>query len=301
MIFRLVHSGAGWTLTPIYTFQGGTDGGVPYAKVLFGPEGALYGTTSGGGAAGYGTVFSLRPPASACRAALCPWTETVLYNFNNGSDGGNPYLGDLTFDQAGNIYGTAAGGGAYGYGVVFKLTHSGGGWTESVLWNLTGGGDGANPYSGVIFDSTGNLYGTAAYGGLGYGTVYELSPSQSGWTEKTLYVFTGQDQGNAVGGVTMDANGNLYGTTGGVEGLGEAYELSLSNGNWVFSLLQSFNGYEGPFDTPTLDSQGNLYGTSAFTGGNGEVFKLTPSDGRWIYTHLHDSTLTTERTRSAES
>jgi uncharacterized repeat protein (TIGR03803 family) len=194
-VYRLSRAGSGWTVTPLYSFLGGTDGAYPVADVAFGPNGTLYGTTSGGGNGGYGTVFNLRPPASVCKTVLCPWTETVLYRFTGGSDGGfgnfpYGYADVLVFDRAGNVYGTTPNGGAYGYGVVFKLTQSGGSWTESVLWSFTGGDDGANPLSGVIFDSAGNLYGTAESGGThGEGVVYELSPSESGWTQSTLYSF----------------------------------------------------------------------------------------------------------------
>ena len=145
------------------------------------------------------------------------------------------------FDHSGNIYGTTSNGGAHGYGVVFELTHSGGTWTENVLWSFTGGDDGGSPLSGVIFDSAGNLYGTGVSGGAhGDGVVYELSPSQSGWTQTTLYSFSGADAPFPAGGVTMDANGNLYGTTGGPLGQGEAYELTQTSGNWSISRRQFF-------------------------------------------------------------
>lgn len=289
-VYRVAHAGSGWIVTPLYSFRGGMDGANPVANVTFGPDGTLYGTTAAGGLGGNGTVFSLRPPVSACRAVLCPWTETVLYRFTGGSDGATPSYADaLVFDQAGNIYGTTANGGAHGYGVVFKLTHSVGTWTESILWSFTGGDDGGCPLSGVIFDSAGNLYGTAVCGGAhGDGGVYELSPSELGWTQTTLYSFSGADAPFPVGGVTMDVNGNLYGTTGGPQGQGEAYELTQSSGNWSISRRQILSpSYNGPYDTPTLDAEGNLYGTSSFLGaGCGEVFKMTPSGSGWIYTQF---------------
>lgn len=289
-VFKLSHVGTGWTLSTLHAFVQTGDGALPAARVVFGPDDTLYGTTYSGGQAGKGTVFNLRPPPTACKSVLCPWTESVLYSFTGGSDGGGPYFGDLIFDAAGNIYGTTNGGGAHGEGVVFKLTRSNGGWTESVLYSFTGGDDGSYPYSGVTFDSAGNLYGTATYNGSGgNGTVYELSSSGSGWTESTLYSFDGGpgDGGSPIGGVIFDAHGNLYGTTnlGGPGGGGTAWELTPSGGNWSFTLLQGFTGYEGPFATPTLDSAGTVYGTSMFTGGgDGEVFKLTSSGGGWHYT-----------------
>jgi len=289
LVYRIVHQGEGAVLSPIYNFHGG-DGDTPYARVLFGPDGLLYGTTAFGGAGSDGTVFSLQPPATACETVLCPWVETVLHGFTGGADGGYPEFGDLSFDQAGNIYGTTESGGSSGDGVVFKLSRSGGGWTESVLWNFTGHGDGGGPYAGVIFDNAGNLYGTATFGGASnLGTVYELSPTQSGWTETTLYSFTNNDRGNPFGGLAMDANGDLFGLTGGGYGPGAAYELTLLNGSWSFTLLQSFTEEEGPLAAPTLDAQGNLYGPLPFGGedGEGEIFKLTPSGNQWIYSAFY--------------
>ena len=292
-VYRLSRAGSGWIATGLYSFQGGTDGGNPVANVTFGPDGTLYGTTTAGGN-GFGTVFNLRPPASVCKSsALCPWTETVLYRFTGGSDGGfgtPSYADALVFDRAGNFYGTTPIGGTHGLGVVFKLTRSGSGWNESVLWSFTGHLDGSFPASGVVFDRAGNLYGTASDGGTyNAGVVYELSPSGLGWTQQTLYSFTNQDQPPPYGGVAMDAQGNLYGTTGGDTGGAEAYELTLSGKNWTVSRRQIFSVYEGAYDTPTLDAQGNLYGTIVGGGGGlGEVFKLAPSGNGWIYTDLYD-------------
>ncbi len=298
VVYRLVHESDGWLFSPIYSFGSrGHDGSDPEAKVIFGPNGVLYGTTYQGGAENRGTVFSLQPPASACKAFLCSWVETVLYSFTGGADGAYPQFGDLAFDQAGNIYGTTGNGGSgtgcesYGCGVVFKLTRSGSGWTESVLWNFTGGNDGAGPLSGVIFDSAGNLYGTTGFGGsIGFGTVYELSPTQSGWIQTTLYSFTSNDYGNGAGGLIMDAQGDLFGITGDLQS-GAAYELKPQNGSWSFILLQSFTGllFTGPLTAPTFDSQGNLYGPLPNGGSeeNGEIFKLFHAGDQWIYTPFY--------------
>lgn len=288
VVFRLARQGEGWALSPIYTFGSQDhDGNTPYSRVIFGPGGLLYGTTVSGGAEDYGTVFSLQPPASACKAALCPWIETILYSFTGGADGGYPEFGDLAFDQAGNIYGTTANGGNSSNGVVFKLAPSSGGWTESVIWNFGGSGDGALPFSGVIFDSAGNLYGTTAFGGgRGYGTVYELSPTQSGWSETTLYSFTG-NIGNGSGGLAMDAHGDLFGITGGLDGgISAAYELTPQNGSWSFHVLEDFGDeYIGAVASPTLDSHGILYGPLPTIGEDftGEIFQLTPSGNQWLY------------------
>lgn len=292
-VFRLKRAGASWILSTLYSFAGGADGASPAGGVIVGPDGNLYGMTQYGGTGcaphGCGLVYRLRPPATFCRAVSCPWTKTTIYSFDyNG--GGYPNNGNLTFDQAGNLYGATAAYGAYGKGTVFKLTSSNGVWMQSVLWSFTGGNDGALPYSTVIFDSAGNLYGTAYAGGAaGDGTVYELSPSGSEWIEKTLYTFTGGYDGyQPIGGVSMDQQGNLYGTTfsGGSPGQGTAFELTPSGGTWSYALLQTFSGYDGPYATPTLDPAGNVYITSTFStldGGNqaGGVFQLTPSNGGW--------------------
>ncbi len=214
----------------------------------------------------------------------------MLYKFT-GPDGDEPLYGNLAFDQAGNLYGTTVGGGTYDLGTVYELTPSNGGWTESVLWSFTGGNDGNQPLSGVIFDSTGNLYGTTVLGGANRaGNIYELSPSASGWTEKTLYSLNGGYEGYEIlGGVAMDQRGYLYSTArfGGTGGAGTAYQLSPSGGGWKYTLMQAFSGIAGPVDTPTLDAAGNVYVTSTFTGGNGSVVKLTPSNGGWNSVTLH--------------
>ena len=287
-VFRVSHSDSGWTLSLLYAFKGGADGGQVMSRVALGP-GGVYGTTPIGGSAGNGTVFVLKPPVSICQAIVCSWTKTTLYNFSGGSDGSRP-SGDLLFDNAGNLYGVTTGGGAFGKGAVYKLTRSGNTWTQTVLWSFSGGADGDGPSSGLVFDSSGNLFGTTSYGGNGWGVVYELSPSGSGWTQKTLHAFTYYDP-NPFGGVAIDSAGNLFGFTGANSGPGTAYELSPSPGGWVYTLMHTFDpSYEGPFDAPTLDGQGNVCGTSAFAGGSGEVFKLTPAGNGWTFTPLYDFT-----------
>ena len=291
-VFKMSRVGSGWVLTTLYTFAGGSDGARPASRVIFGPDGALYGTTSQGGSNGMGTVFNLRPPATVCRSASCPWTETILHNFT-GSDGAAPQLGDLLFDAAGNIYGTTSAGGASGRGVVFELKRSGGGWTESVLYSFAGGNDGAAPYAGVIFDAAGNLYGTTTLGGAhSLGTVYELAPSQSGWSEAILYAFGRSDLSfTPYGGVIFDGQGNLFGTAcGGPNGAGTVYELEPANGSWTYNLVYGFSGYAGPRDAPTMDASGNIFLTNLNTGPEqaGSVYELTPGAGGWTATDLYD-------------
>jgi uncharacterized repeat protein (TIGR03803 family) len=313
-VFKLKRSASGFTLNPLYKFSGGSDGAGPVSGVVFGPNGTLYGTAHAGGEQnctifeypGCGLVFNLRPQASFCRSVLCPWTETVLYRFTGGTDGANPW-GNVTFDHSGNLYGTAEFGGiascSNGCGTVFELMPSGGSWTETVLYSFTNGSDGWHPYAGVTFDTSGNLYGTnfwAAAGGCqgqGCGTVYQLTPSGSGWTQNTIYAYQGgSDGGLPVGGVIFDPSGNLYTTTlsYGAGGTGTVVELSPSNGNWTFNLLSSLSGgtRSGPEANLVMDQAGNLYGTAIYAGvhAEGVVFKLTLSGGTWIYTSLHDFT-----------
>jgi len=148
-------------------------------------------------------------------ASLSGQTEKTLHNFNT-LDGSSPQSG-LTMDAAGNLYGTTAEGGTYGAGEVFELSPNGsGGWTETVLYSFTGGADGSTPFSsGVIFDSSGNLYGTTVTGGAkNKGAVFELSPAATGWSERVLYSFrSGNDGALPYAGLVFDPAGNLYGAT----------------------------------------------------------------------------------------
>ena len=294
-VFRLARKGSGWIFTTLYSFTGGADGGNPYARVIFGPDGSLYGTTSEGN----GTVFNLKPPPRATANVLGGWTETVLYSFKVGADGATPVGADLVFDQAGSLYGTTDAGGTGncqgGCGTVYKLTPSNGGWTESVLHTFTTqGGDGQRPWSGVIFDQSGNLYGTTQNGGAyhAYGTVYKLIPAGLTWTEQILYSFQGKDDGEfPYSGVIFDQAGDLYGTTccGGSDGVGTVYEFTPSSGTFT-TLYSNFGGYGGLDGNLVMDAAGNLYGTTQSGGAYnfGSVFKLTPGGGGWTYTSLHD-------------
>jgi uncharacterized repeat protein (TIGR03803 family) len=305
-VFRLKPKNSSFVFNLLYSFTG-SDGYNPFARVIFGPNGTLYGTTYIGGAYNGGTVFNLSPPPHACKSALCPWTETVLHSFGL-NDAANPGYGDLIFDQAGNIYGTAQTVARhYIYpGAVYELTPSGSGWTENLLYIFTGGEDGAYPDAGVIMDQSGNLYGTTAEGGdlacqppHGCGTVFQLTPSGSGWTENTLYSFSGGNDGwYPEAGLIFDPSGNLYGATQGVSGSGgTVFKLTpAGNGNWTYALIYSFTGIDGnncgPSRTLVMNGLGSLYGTTPCGGVNnaGTVFKLTPSGGNWTYTSLHDFT-----------
>ena len=281
-VFRLEPQGSGWVFTPLYNFQGGTDGSSPYARVIFGPDGGLYGTTAGGGTNGLGTVFNLRPPATFCRSVPCPWTETIIHSFG-GADGTQPQA-EVVFDQAGNMYGTTVLGGALGQGSVYELTRSGGAWTEHVLYSFMGGSsDGANPVSGVTFDQSGNLWGTTLVGGRTYGTVYQLAPSGGGWQETFLHKFSYVvDGAYPQGGLVLDS-GDLYGTTErgallhGYFG-GTLFQIRHLIGGWILSTQCVFEGTDynrdvGSEASLAIGPDGNLYGTTIkYSNGLGSVF-----------------------------
>jgi uncharacterized repeat protein (TIGR03803 family) len=169
-VYELTRPGAGWIETILHSFTG-SDGDGVYAGLIFDPSGNLYGAASTGGADGGGTVFELTPLNGS-------WSISRLYAFSTGQ--ANSPAGSLVLDATGNLYGTGSMGGAYGYGAVFKLTPSNGSWTYTSLHDFTGGGDGAYPYSSLLLDAKGNLYGTTTYGGLaqgfaGYGVVFEIA------------------------------------------------------------------------------------------------------------------------------
>lgn len=171
-IYELTPSGSNWISTSIYSFTGGSDGGFPLAGVVFDQSGNLYGATTAGGAGQGGTVFELSPVSSG-------WTYSLLYSFSKANSGllvAGP-IGDLVVDTAGNLYGTTFSDGAFGFGAVFKLTNSGGGWSYSSLHDFTNGADGGFPYSNLIFDASGRIYGTASSGGaFGKGAVFQITP-----------------------------------------------------------------------------------------------------------------------------
>lgn len=294
-VFQMKHRGDAWTLSTLYQFDYGE--WIPQSRVVQGPGGALYGTTSTGGNSenctefGCGTVYDLRPPQTICRSVSCRWSAAIVSL--DGNDGWEPGFVDPAFDAAGNMYVTTIVG-VNGDGNVVQLTRSGGAWTSTSIHDFSGA-DGDSPYSGVTLDAQGTLYGTTWMGGSNnVGTVYRLARSGSGWTLDTLYTFHGADGANPVGGLVFDQAGNLYGTTeyGGAGNGGTVFELSPTGGGWNFTLLHSFTGMFGPLATLTFDAAGNLYGTTYSVGafGEGSVFKLTRNNGSWNFTGLYDFT-----------
>ena len=256
-----------------------SDGAYPESSLTFDAAGNLYGTTSAGGL-GYGTVFELTPNGNG------GWNETVLYSFTGGADGATPAHSAVIFDSVGNLYGTAYSGGANGYGVVFELSPAGASWTETVLYSFANTPDGANPVNSLIMDPAGNLFGRTLYGGGGNGIVFELSPSGGGWTEQVIYAAE-TEASNA--GLTMDAAGNIFGTT-----YSTVFELSPNgNGGWNPNVIHTFcSGKDGcdAEGTLALDQAGDLYGTTV-NGGNysyGTVYKLGPGEQGWTEKLIHN-------------
>jgi hypothetical protein len=211
-----------------------TDLNNPQAPLIADAAGNLYGTTVSGGTSGYdGGVFEISPPA----AIGGPWTETILYNFTGGADGTMP-VGGLVMDANGALYGTTSEGGTGLYGTVFQLSPpavQSGAWTKTILFSFDNGNDGGSPVSALVFDKSGNLYGTALAGGGGSGgVIFELSPpaiSGDPWTETVLYSFVYATK--SVTGCKPQAsllpaqNGAFYGTAmycGANDG-GVAYEI----------------------------------------------------------------------------
>ena len=308
---------AAGTYKVLHVFKGGADGATATASVIFDGVGNLYGITSEGGnlsdcgGLGCGVVFKLSPSTGG------GWTESVLYRFTDSGDGGCFPSGSLIFDQAGSLYGTATNCGAHGGGTVFRLTPGrDGNWTETPLYSFTPVSQGGFfPYSGVIFDGAGNLYGTTWVGGNlscgdggGCGVVFKLAPNpDESWTESVLYSFNGDRDGafpSLYGGVMFDGAGNLYGVTqqgGGnnsegcfAGGCGVVFKLAPnSDGSWTEGVLHRFtDGKDGAIPTGSLipDTTGNLYGVGGVGGalGSGTVFILTPKpSGSWQENVLH--------------
>jgi uncharacterized repeat protein (TIGR03803 family) len=256
-IFKLSNNGSAWNLTVLYAFGGLTDGATPYSTPVFGPGGALYGTTLAGGTNG-GTVFALKPASTACVSSPCAWIHTVIYDFN-GLDGTGP-AGDVIFNQLGTLYGTTLAT-TYTYGSVYTLTPSGRTWTHTTLYSFPEPTDGDGPWDGVIMDSAGNLYGVTYTGGAyGWGTVFELTPSDSGWQEHILHDFTnGSDGRFPLGALIFDHSGNLFGSTtaGARNNGGTLFELTPSGDGWAFKTIHTFDGTGGPHDRLTIDASGN--------------------------------------------
>ena len=280
-LFKLTPNQDGsWTESILFEFLGDSATGAFPGGLTFDSSGNLYGTTGTGGPCddlGCGTVFKMTPNPDGS------WTHTTLFDFPGLADGTFPTYG-LTFDGAGNIYGSTSEGGTKGCGTIYQLSpNPDGSWTHTVLYTFTCNNsiDGSTPAGGLVLGSNGQLFGTLMMGGnttnctgLSCGRVFVLAKNSSGaWVYHTLYSFTGgTDGGSPKTGLVLHA-GKLYGTTyfggnlscGGFSGCGVLFELSNSNGAWTEQVLHTFEaGSDGayPVATPVFDAAGRLYNAS---------------------------------------
>lgn len=283
-----------WKYTIIYRFNDERSGMNPTSAPVFGPDGALYGATAGGGRDFAGTIFKLTGSGDRL------WTRTVLHQFRSTNPNSGPQ-GPLLFHPSGDtIYGTTYAGGANFHGTVFQLKRgAGGAWAHSVIHTFKAPhqepADGGLPRGGLVFGNDGAIYGTTEQGDDGGswngGTIYRLKRAADGkWDYRILHEFIGgEDDGYAPkSGLTMDREGNFYGTTagGGARSAGVVYKLSRSaSGRWGVRVVHSFdhaNGGDAPWSQPVLKS-GALYGTTLQGGpltgcgtGCGIVYRLRP-------------------------
>lgn len=327
-------NGQPWIETVLHVFKGRAlgDGGTPGGGLVMDGAGNLYGTTAYNGTGpcmvlgavvGCGTVYELSPPSQLGGS----WTESVLYNFQGGSDGFAPD-GDLVFDKAGNLYGATLFGGGRGTncgdllypncGTIFELsppTTKGGVWAENVLYSFGGlepwsiPGDGSEPNGGLVFDEAGDIFGTTAYGGTpagicqpnGCGTAFELAPPRQeggAWTENVVHRFLAQpSDGASPNGNLVVTNGALYGTTrsGGTHEEGVIFELEpSSNGSWTESLIHIFaDGSDGVSPSSLIfGPSGTFYGAAdGPTGQTGVIFQMEPpiqKEGIWNLVPVYD-------------
>ena len=277
-------SGGGWKEKVIYSFSAtGADGINPSAGMTIAPDGTMFSTAPDGGAYNGGVIFSMKKTSKG-------WKQTVIHSINFPSEGGFPYEG-LLRDEAGNLYGAAPAGGASQNGVIYRLSLTKKGWVDTVLYNFTDqNGDGSGLYwIDLISDKSGNIYGATSFGGTnGTGTVWELvySGTKKTYSESILYEFGASGSGdgdNPYGGLAMDSEGNLYGTTlnGGASNLGTSYKLTKQGKTWKETILHSFLGANDgaqPTGNPYLDAKGRVYGM-AETGGTsnlGIAYRITP-------------------------
>ena len=290
-VYSLGNNSGTWVEDPLFQF-GSANGGYPsYGDVVVDSSGNLYDSSPASGNYYNGVVYELT------RADR--WSESILYSFQGAPDGTAPLDGPL-LARGGNLYGTASAGGVNGYGAVYELSPSAGGWTETVLYSFTNGNDGGAPASNLVVDRAGDLYGATQTGGTyGGGTVFQLIPSPAGtWRLNTIYQFRSsalaapvgtQSGGCAIQGLgsnrtlTIDSAGNLYGTTSGdvLNPWGSVFKLHpVASIDWSYTPLHSFTGTTDggvPWGSVILDGSGNLYGTAALGGANscGVVFEVT--------------------------
>jgi uncharacterized repeat protein (TIGR03803 family) len=300
LVVSLLASAHAQTETILYNFAGLSAGANPTTGLISDSQGNFYGVTLNDGANGCGVVYEVSPYYSG-------WLETPLYAFSCGSNDG-AFPSNLVMDSAGNLYGATEFGGNVtacpdGCGIIYELSPSASGWTETVLYSFNGS-DGLAPNS-LIRDAAGNFYGTTGLGGeWNSGTVFELSPSENGWIETVLYSFTDGGDGSYPNSLVLDPEGNLYGTAeaGGdfdtycPFGCGVVFKLTSHRWGWLEKVLYSFSGAsDGAHPNGViLDAAGRLYGTtyeggscSSDSQGCGVVFRIIGGIFGWRQSVIH--------------
>jgi uncharacterized protein YceK len=330
-------SGTAYTISTLATFAGGTAGGTPVGGLVADSAGNLYGAAYSGGStatackqsglSGCGLIYKLTKPASGTT-----WTRSTVYTFTGGADGIGP-VGNLVIDSTGTLYGVTKGGGCtpsldypIGCGTVFKLVPSGSSFTYAQAYKFQGGAaDGAAPAGPLALDKTGDIYGATQYGGAANcstgqaggpdarcGTVFKLTKSGTSYTEAILHIFTdGTDGSIPSGGVVLDKDNNVYGTTiqGGTDtglclnfnfsGCGQVFKLTKPKTGtvWKKTALYNFLGSDGATPSSLLiTSKGQLFGVNAENSTAqscavsayycGTAWKLVATKGVWKETVL---------------
>jgi uncharacterized repeat protein (TIGR03803 family) len=287
-VFEITPSQGVYTLTTIYNFTGGDDGGGPLAGLVMDASGDLFGTTGGDGANGDGVVYELTPSGGS-------YTPHTIYTFTGDNNGGGP-TGDLILDGSGDLFGVTTYAGANNAGTVFELTpDTEGGYTINTLFAFpfnVGSGLGS-----LVIDNNGDFFGTTSMGGThGDGTVFELTPGAGGYTYSILHTFTdGIDGAYPSNSIIIDSSGDLFDSTyTGSNTWGTVFELSPGTTDYTFNTLYSFTGGDNgqlPSGGLVLDGSGDLFGTTS--GGiyaghtNGTVFELTPGSNGYTLNTLH--------------
>ena len=295
-VFELSPSQSGWSFATLYKFQSTTDGWSPASPLTIGPGGIFYGATVDGGIeGGGGTVFRIAPHCAdpGCKQRL--WTKATLYRFAQCDGAGTN--GGLVLDRAGNLYGTTIAACSH-RGQVYELSPARGlrdYWSKTVVHAFAGApSDGGWILDTLLIDSSGNLYGsTFSGGGSNVGTIYHLSRQGNAWREDLLHVFRGLDVIHPIDSLISDSSGSLYGVTYGDQQPSIAFELTNSEGSWVFTQLHTFLPGEAQALTSGLvmDAVGNLYGAgSGGAFGYGAVYKLSQTSNGWSYSTLYDFT-----------
>jgi len=291
VVFGLHPTKGGWQYKVLHQFDH-SSGYYPQARLTLDKAGNIYGTTSDADGLGHGTVFALTLSHDHV-------VHKVVYAFTElGNDGSGPFAG-VTFDQAGNLYGTTAYGGDHGAGTVYRITPSNGGWTHQTIYSFNNDRiDGQIPYSGVTLDAAGSVYGTTYTGGDynnnicqdGCGIVYQLTSSGETWDETVLYTFSGGADGAFPSTqLIFDKSGHIYGSAsqGGNPscddgyGCGVVFELTQANGTWSETVLHHFSGGKdgwGPGGDLFFGPKGVLVGSAGYgvPYNSGNLFWLKP-------------------------